>query len=254
MSHHHLLSQLDSLSAEVQECRTENTRLKEENEGWEYLVRERTFQGHLLMRDEFGSQEGDGRGRPLEALDEELESEMNDLHSELDVHSPPLDDEQSLSRTSTLGMGRGARRDGDGIASRQTSISASLDVTQEPTPGMDLAAELGRADPPLPMTAPASRAVSGVSVKRTDTADEEVHRENKRLKEEVKALQLYCSKVSPSPTLFLFGRGQPTDSTVRSSTGSSLKMGLSISSASTTRRERWDGPHRDEAACSRSCR
>jgi hypothetical protein len=45
VSHTTLLAQLNTLSGELHELKAENIRLREENEGWEYLVRERTFPG-----------------------------------------------------------------------------------------------------------------------------------------------------------------------------------------------------------------
>lgn len=202
VSHATLLAQLDALSSELHETRSDNVRLKEENEGWEYLVTERTLQGNLnlfhgLGGDEAEGEDGDevddgegtrrrGTGQ-LEALDEELESEMDDLHGDLDAQSPILEDGPVLSRTSTLRIGAARRPGGRGVAlpvSRQVSISGSLDVAQH-TPGTDLAAELGRADQEGAVPAPSG-----------EQAGEEIAKENKRLREEVKALQLYCSKVS----------------------------------------------------------
>ena len=199
-----LLAQLDSLSREVHDTRNENVKLQEENEGWEFLIRERTFQGHLFHQHQHQEinkdpeEGGQGKGH-LEALDGELELEMDDLNTELDAHSP-ISDEETLSRGSTL-RGQAKRRpQGPQPISRQTSISESLDPGHDMATGlgMDLATELGRAGE-MP-TGTTSRQVSRSGPPAATGEEGELEKENKRLREELKAVQLYCSKASPPIT------------------------------------------------------
>jgi uncharacterized coiled-coil protein SlyX len=156
-SHFTTLAQLNTLTRELNELRNTNTALQEENEGWEYLLRERTLNGKVLDGGLL-SREGSGEEPPrkhkprkseLEALDEELE--MDELHSDLDAQSPLLDDKHDrefakdmdgayVSRTSpTSGhLQPPTRRNGRKAKGlKDSSVKAS---------GLDLAAELGRAD------------------------------------------------------------------------------------------------------------
>jgi chromosome segregation ATPase len=189
-SHSTLLGQLDRLSNEVQELRGENGRLKEENEGWEYLVREQTFSNRLFQREEKEDEGGRYMKSHLDVLDEEMDEEMTHLHSELEAQSPTEEifpRSTPISRQPSSRMGRDISgpsiySEGVGMTSRNISGVSSM-YTEEPVEGMDLAAEFGRAD---------------LGPVILDAVGEEmnVEKENKRLREEVKALQLYCSKVS----------------------------------------------------------
>lgn len=143
----------------------------------------------MFHQDDTRDEEGewrDGKSH-LEPLDESLELEMDDLNSELDAHSP-LSGDETLSRRSTL---RQARRRAE-PTSRQASISGSLDLGSDVGTGLglDLATELGRAGESTGMT---SRQVSRSGLPAGHEG--ELQKENKRLREELKAVQLYCSKV-----------------------------------------------------------
>lgn len=192
--------------------RNENARLKEENEGWEYLVREQTFSNRLFHR-EPESEEGTGRTQ-LDVLDEEMDEEMDDLNSDLNDQTPTIEQEPIFPRSTPTS--RQPSRRMDRVASSSTAFS------EEPAEGMDLAAELGRA---------------GMSDEMKPDAVEE---ENKKLREEVKALQLYCSKVGPSLD----------KADARSSTGLSLRMDSNISSMSITKPSESVAPRRaQEVVC-----
>lgn len=126
----------------------------------------------------------------MEILDESLEIELEDLNSEMDARTH-LSDDEALSRHSTLP----SRRRRAEPTSRQISTSGSLDYGSDmgtvTTLGTDLATELDRAVE-ITRTGTTSRHVS----RSGPIADEgELQKENKRLKEELKAVQLYCSKV-----------------------------------------------------------
>jgi SMC interacting uncharacterized protein involved in chromosome segregation len=189
-SHSTLLGQLDRLSNEVQELRGENGRLKEENEGWEYLVREQTFSNRLFQREEKEDEGGRYTKSHLDVLDEEMDEEMDRLHSELEAQSPTdeiFPRSTPTSRQPSTRMGRNISgpsiySEGGGMSRNISGVSSMY--TEEPVEGMDLAAELGRAD-------------YGPVILDAVGEEMNVEKENKRLREEVKALQLYCSKVRP---------------------------------------------------------
>jgi len=101
-----------------------------------------------------------------------MDEELDDLNSDLNDQTPTIEQEPIFPRSTPTS--RQPSRRMDRIASSSTAFS------EEPAEGMDLAAELGRA---------------GISDESKPDAVEE---ENKKLREEVKALQLYCSKVGPS--------------------------------------------------------
>ena len=167
VSHAAVLAQLNTLVSEVQEVRRENGRLVEENEGWEFLLRERTLNGQL--GDLFGSpsaadeppspttvtrmEAGLSPGVETETrdkLEEDVDSEMEDLHSDLEAQSPILDDDHAFARN--LDEGRRKPRTKHGrLAPLQAALNkrpkgenlGDLPVTGS---GLDLAAELGRAE------------------------------------------------------------------------------------------------------------
>ena len=151
-SHSTLLGQLDRLSHEVQELRGENGRLKEENEGWEYLVREQTFSNRLFQREEKEDEGGRYTKSQLDVLDEEMDEEMDHLHSKLEAQSPSdhiFPRSTPTSRQPSARMGRNIS--GPSVYSEGAGMSRSISgvssmYTEEPVEGMDLAAELGRAD------------------------------------------------------------------------------------------------------------
>jgi len=220
--------------------RGENGRLREENEGWEYLVREQTFSNRLFQRGEEKDGEEDTGRYPksqLDVLDEEMDEEMGHLHSELEAHSPTDEFFPRSTQTSRQPSTRMQVRNtggpsiyseepvGMGMGSRSVSGLSSM-YTEEPAEGMDLAAELGRAMDLGPVI--------------MDAAGEEmnVEKENKRLREEVKALQLYCSKVRRYPL-------RPVQAYSRSSIESSLRTGSNISSTSITKPSAWVGQVRE---------
>jgi hypothetical protein len=190
VSHSTLLVQLDQLSTEVQDLRVEHTRLKEENEGWEYLVREKTLTNHLFQRERDSKSEADdqdldagGHRSMLDVLDEELELEMDHLHSDLDAQTPTIEDEPIFPRSAATSRQPSSRYQGVNASRKASTTSTAFsDPGTAGVQGLDLAAELGRA------TGTSTAEPSGTGVEE----------ENKRLREEVKALQLYCSKVRPS--------------------------------------------------------
>jgi hypothetical protein len=150
------------------ELKTRNAELEEENTGWEFLMRERTMSGQVREGGLFGEsilvnpspdsptmelseRRRGGRKSELEALDEELEKEMVELYSDLEAQSPILDEQDFATD-----LDAEDRRDGGGARmlvppSRRTRATGkrkgenlgNLPVTGS---GLDLAAELGRAE------------------------------------------------------------------------------------------------------------
>lgn len=151
VSHSTLLAQLNTLTKEVHDLRATNATLQEENEGWEFLLRERTLSGKVREGGLLGYREDvlriaeTGPGQ-LDVLDEELE--MDELHSDLEAQSPILEDDQGFIRD--LDGSKALSRSPDGIHLKPPTRSRpkTSKSKDQPTPGVgiDLAAELGRAD------------------------------------------------------------------------------------------------------------
>ncbi|WVQ79952.1 hypothetical protein IAT38_002053 [Cryptococcus sp. DSM 104549] len=206
LSHSTILAKFNNLTKEVQELKLANLELQEENEGWEFLMRERTFSGKVRERGgilgmasaDSDSQEsepplsaGSRRRRTrtvsgLASLDESLEDEMDGLHSDLDAQSPIFDEEHQFITDLDHGIHgnslappskrRGKKVKGDNLG--------DLPVTGG---GLDLAAELGRAEVHL----------DGNKMRVLGKGDEgeALRTEVKQLREANKALSLYCSKI-----------------------------------------------------------
>ncbi|RXK37059.1 hypothetical protein M231_05647 [Tremella mesenterica] len=225
VAHSAILAQLHTLSAEVHELRGENVKLKEENEGWEFLVRDRTFNENLrggfiappVIRTEdhddlaefveahendddedgFGNEDGrKGRlgtlGTLDEEIDEEIDEEMEELHSDLEAQSPIFEDENVFAKdldsvpVSTKGRRKGHKGDLLAPPPRRKSKGENLGDLPVTGSGLDLAAELGRAE-----------AAQGGEMRVLGKGDEgeALRAEVKQLREANKALTLYCSKI-----------------------------------------------------------
>ncbi|EIW70397.1 hypothetical protein TREMEDRAFT_60894 [Tremella mesenterica DSM 1558] len=237
VAHSAILAQLHTLSAEVHELRGENVKLKEENEGWEFLVRDRTFNENLrggfiappVIRTEdhddlaefveahendddedgFGNEDGrKGRlgtlGTLDEEIDEEIDEEMEELHSDLEAQSPIFEDENVFAKdldsvpVSTKGRRKGHKGDLLAPPPRRKSKGENLGDLPVTGSGLDLAAELGRAE-----------AAQGGEMRVLGKGDEgedldgcvgradlaTLRAEVKQLREANKALTLYCSKI-----------------------------------------------------------
>lgn len=206
ISHSTILAQLNTLGKEVQELRTNNKALKEENEGWEVLLRERTLNGKVREGGLLGTQydtdheEGYPRG-----CDEE--AEMDELHSKLDAQSPVCEGEhgfvKDLDREGMLSQSPPGVSLSPPKAQRKQSQGKNPDDLLATKAGLDLAAELGRAEADS----------SGSEMQVLGKGDERegklpyasgtfhllltlgLRAEVKNLREENKALTLYCSKV-----------------------------------------------------------
>ncbi|KAK4684229.1 hypothetical protein P7C73_g5964, partial [Tremellales sp. Uapishka_1] len=146
-----LLTQLNTLTTEIHDLKILNSRLQEENEGWEYLVRERTISGQvrreggLLGRTRQDAEEfylsPTKHTTELENLDEQLE--MEELHSDIEAHTPMQGREFDFDQPSPGGY----------LAPPQNTRNPkgeSLGDVPVTGSGLDLAAELGRADVNLP--------------------------------------------------------------------------------------------------------
>ena len=148
VSHSTILAQLSTLSKEIHELRSTNATLVEENEGWEFLLRERTLNGKVREGGLLGARHEENSPGHLHTWDEQ--TEMDELHSELDAQSPIMDSPHESARD----------LDQDSLLSqppRSANISASRDMSKASQgenlgdlpvtgAGLDLAAELGRAE------------------------------------------------------------------------------------------------------------
>ena len=203
VSHSTILAQLNTITKEVHDLRATNRTLAEENEGWEFLLRERTLNGKVR---EGGllAQRGDGEryepeGSHLSVLDEQME--MDELHSDLDAQSPILEDGQAFARDLD-GAITSRSPEGEHLAPPKRKKPKGENLGDLPVTGngLDLAAELGRAEVDL----------NGNEMRRLGKGDEgegglmlcwafaltvALRAEVKNLREENKALTLYCSKV-----------------------------------------------------------
>ena len=241
-SHASLQNTLVLLQTQLVDLKRVNNQLQEENESYNILLREKTLSGQYdlfrqVSRDSPGLDDGDGqtddmgdvRSVQSSALSNQLGTvdehpDEDDLHTDLGTdHGGDLmqssDDEGSLAKD---GSNRGKRsrhgRNHHGGSSRSPAPRgeslAGLPITG---PGLDLAAELGRAenkdileDHTVDVSGPPkdkrgkkgqseSRKVSAADpgMERTDSHNEvdSLRNEIKSLKDANKALSLYASKI-----------------------------------------------------------
>ena len=157
VSHSTLLAQLNTVSRELNELRQVNATLKDENEGWEFLVRERTLAGNVpgslisdgpSEQDAFRKSSNRGRNGQQEALDEDME--MDELHSDLEAQSPIFDDEEMHVRNLDQESRTPKTESKNGHLApprpKQKPEGESLGDLPLTSSGLDLAAELGRAE------------------------------------------------------------------------------------------------------------
>ncbi|OCF60721.1 hypothetical protein L486_00360 [Kwoniella mangroviensis CBS 10435] len=197
LSHSTLLAKLNTLTKELHELKILNEELQEENEGWEFLIRERTMNGKLMEKGGILSNhlaQDPANDRNEEGIDSELEEEMSELNSDLENQSPIFDDDHQffatdLGHTDTndfLAPPKHSRRGGRGGRNRTASHSSR----NEGDKGMDLASELSMVDD--------DKSDAGQSIASANGRNAEVialRAEIKQLKESNKALTLYCSKI-----------------------------------------------------------
>ncbi|ORX35806.1 hypothetical protein BD324DRAFT_631779 [Kockovaella imperatae] len=190
-----LLAQLDTVNREVGELRQANVELLEENAGWEYLVRERTLSGKMpdigcdvVSRYDDSLTPSGRAGGHLEALDEELE--MDELNSDLNAQSPILEDEHVFVKSLDGESGSMSISSSGHLAPpKKGKIRKveSLGDLPETGVGLDLAAELGRAEVEVD--------AGQMRVWGKGDEGEAMRTEIKNLREANKALTLYCSKI-----------------------------------------------------------
>jgi FtsZ-binding cell division protein ZapB len=239
-SHASLQSSMQLLQAQLLDLQRVNASLQDENEAWGVLVQQRTLAGTFDIsglgptkqdtaespnnsgaEDDVGSiksmRSGLSAGRGtldrVSELDElAYEANQHDKETELD---PELDLDASARQTKSLASeldpsvigeekaasGRSRRRGmTDGTSSPAGESLANLPITG---PGLDLAAELGRAEnnggfvlgePPKPARKK-SRQDEGKATEGTKSEVEALRVEVKALKDTNKALSLYASKI-----------------------------------------------------------
>jgi hypothetical protein len=204
ISHSTLVAQVNTLSKDIHELRLVNAELKEENEGYEFLLKERTLSGKVLENPNiFGNGDYVASPSQLDVLDEQLE--MEELHSDLQAQSPIFEAGHRFERDPP---GQGGLTPQKKIMRKSRSSGGKKDSPGigNTTGGLDLAAELGRAEVNLgdDVVAPTQgqEEVNGESSSTLYAAGHPLtlstalRAELQTLRESNKALSLYCSKVS----------------------------------------------------------
>jgi hypothetical protein len=159
LSHSALLTQLKTVTGEVHELKVLNASLQEENEGWEFLLRERTLSGKVLegsglLSRGVSQDETDVEAEPkkrsgrrvkqineLDALDEELE--MDELNSDLDAQTPIL---EHAEEGFVFNLDAGVTTTDDGYLAPPMRTGRGTAHKKVAGLGLDLAAELEKAD------------------------------------------------------------------------------------------------------------
>nr|ODN88184.1 hypothetical protein L203_02789 [Cryptococcus depauperatus CBS 7841] len=157
LSYSTLLAKYNTLVQEVQDLRTANRSLQEENEGWEFLVRERTLSGNFREKGGLLNQEGKQEIQKSEGVED----------------SP---DEYKVGLASTKSQSR---------------HGGNENLNTVP---LDLAAELNRVSPGQQNLAPDSIDEKDETIGQISLLFPCLS-ELKQLKEANKALTLYCSKI-----------------------------------------------------------
>ena len=167
-SYSSLQSTLVLLQTQLIDLKRVNNELQEENESYMILLRERTLSGHYDLRKQVGGDSSDEeseetddadmdmddaslRSNARSALERVEEEEHHDqpesLEAELERSLQPDDDEDTSSsrkeRSRQQGRKRGASTSTSPSGARGGESLAGLPITG---PGLDLAAELGRAE------------------------------------------------------------------------------------------------------------
>ncbi|KAG8906199.1 hypothetical protein FRB99_007415 [Tulasnella sp. 403] len=212
-SHSSLHNTVHLLQSELNDLKRVNNELQEENESYNILLRERTLSGRFdIMRatggttnDDDDDDDGATSTTPAEELQKPLESRPPSMRSRsmLDVvpeaeemvttPSPPILREESPSSRNSKRSRRGGPRPGSPVT-RGESL-ADLPVAG---PGLDLAAELGRAENKDIMEGHVEPSRSPSHLAPKNEFNEEVQAlrsEVKALKDANKALSLYASKI-----------------------------------------------------------
>ncbi|KZS96067.1 hypothetical protein SISNIDRAFT_473483 [Sistotremastrum niveocremeum HHB9708] len=228
-SHASLQSTLQLLQTQLLDLKRVNNELQEENESYNILLREKTLTGQfdILRRlgngdsgnaDDEPEKEADARSfhstarstlNTLPELEElHLDGHFQDLASELDMEHGRGDESPRLSNRS----GRRARTGASSPTHPRGETLAGLPITG---PGLDLAAELGRAEnrdvldgriisgsSEYLSAAQQGKSLAEAGESSTNLADESLRNEIKALKDEIKALKdankalsLYASKI-----------------------------------------------------------
>ncbi|WWC62064.1 uncharacterized protein I303_104653 [Kwoniella dejecticola CBS 10117] len=197
LSHSTLLAKLNTITKELHEMKIVNQELVEENEGWEFLMRERTLNGKLrqqggLLSDQPEDEISISEPPQSAGSDRDLEEEMSELASDLENQSPIFDDDHQFF-TDLDGHEENTKRKDDFLAPprarRGKKNRPASPGGEASASGLDLASELDMAD---------DKSVTGRSIVSGRGKNDEtsaLKAELKQLKESNKALTLYCSKI-----------------------------------------------------------
>ena len=207
------------LQSQLVDLKRVNQQLQEENESYNILLRERTLTGQFDLSKQLNGAPSDGTDADSVARtkDDDTGSMRSTSHSLLDpvdetpeggamdpslVNGFNVPDDDSVSSGRRPG-GRHARRLGSSSSASHSPVRgetlADLPITG---PGLDLAAELGRAENKDPYDPPGRRSRKVSSADRKPSAGngpqpevDALRNEVKVLKDANKALSLYASKI-----------------------------------------------------------
>lgn len=228
-SHASLQSTLQLLQSQLLDLQRVNSELQEENEGWKVLVQQRTLAGTFDVLGLGGARDGTTPGDEASSmrstgrntLDKVPEADESAYEVPLNESGQPMDGEslhlgipargQSLeaelaasdlkTRDESPSSRRSGRRRGKALGEEFTDSPKGETLADLPItgPGLDLAAELGRAQNAEgfadgPQTAPNIVKKSPTEIKLQSEVNE-LKAEVRSLKDANKALSLYASKI-----------------------------------------------------------
>lgn len=218
-SHASLQSTVHLLQTQLLDLQRVNAELQEENEGWKVLVQQRTLAGTFdiltlggaapqadkAKAGEDASSVSNGRNSTLDQV-----SEMDEIAYEAGITDPATADPKNTLDASLFGneikrtdspASRHSRRRGSTVTNNdgnalQGETLADLPITG---PGLDLAAELGRAQNAEGFIdgqgGNVPKKAKSAEETRLKNENDTLRTENKNLKDANKALSLYASKI-----------------------------------------------------------
>ncbi|QRV80334.1 TATA element modulatory factor 1 DNA-binding domain protein [Ceratobasidium sp. AG-Ba] len=205
-SHGSLGQTVKALQSQLVEVQRVNAELQEENEAYTTLLREKTLSGQIdIMRHGPEDHEDDQESASGMGLDSELAESERHTESERHASMSPVETRRVVSHTHSLRRAVSPARSGrSGRSARRVAAETLADLPVA-GPGLDLAAELGRAenwdadvdvDSEEKQKQQEQQEEKAKEEAKTSNAELETLRaEIKQLKDANKALSLYASKI-----------------------------------------------------------
>lgn len=202
-SHGSLGQTVKALQSQLVEVQRVNAELQEENEAYTTLLREKTLSGQIdIMRHGPDDHEDDMESASGVGLDSELAESERYTESERHASMSPVETRRIVSHTHSLRRAVSPARSGrSGRSTRRVAAETLADLPVA-GPGLDLAAELGRAENWEGVDADAEAKQNQEEekpkeeeVKVSNAELEALRAEVKHLKDANKALSLYASKI-----------------------------------------------------------